>query len=1106
MLFSRTTTLLIRNYFLFFILLSFLGCNNNHSKSLRFVDTSDSGKEGFLFENILTEDDSINAFKFLYMYNGAGVGIADLNNDGLEDVVMAGNMVSSKIFINKGEFRFEELPSQSGFITNRWVHGVSIADINADGFKDIYLSVGGVEPAQQAANLLFINNGDLTFTESANTYGLASESLTTQTVFFDADNDNDLDAFMLNYENNPNKDPNVIRPKRYNGKAIAQDQFFINDNGVFVESTIASGINQEGYGLGVHVTDFNDDGFLDIYVSNDFAYDDFLYLNQGNGVFEESLKSYFNHTSNFGMGLDYADVNNDGNADLLQVDMLPEDNRRQKKLLSGMNYDRHQLSINRGYTPQYMRNMLQLGNNEAKFQDVGNLSGISNTDWSWSPLIADLDNDGLKDLFITNGYVKDVTDVDFRDYIIEESRNRNATFDDRVVIEALENLKGEPTANYLYQNLSGLKFQNQSDNWGLGTPSFSTGSAYGDLDNDGDLDLIVNNLNGPSFVYENKTNESSANAYIQIELTEKGNSDLVLGSKVKVFSAGEIFMAELNPIRGFQSSVQNFIHMGLGTLSSLDSIQIIWPDKTLSVIENVEINKKHQFDRSDHEAQSPSILSPNSDLLFSQTEQSVIDFTHEESAFVDFKREALLPHKLSTEGPVSEVGDINADELDDVFIGAAAGKSSYIQVQQKNGSFNAIELAGSMIGEATDALFFDYDNDGDQDLYIVNGSNEFDQNNEAYQDLLYTNDGTGRLNLTNHKLPSLSVSGNVVIPLDIDQDGDLDLFVGGSYLPGRYPMPGKSQLLINNNGIFKNEIASKAPDLNEIGMIKSAAFADLNGDAVNELIITGEFMGIEAFQLSNGKLSKNESISGLAEEIGWWNVVVAKDIDQDGDIDLVAGNQGLNTRYKASKDEPLSVYARDFDGNGSMDAITTFMQKGQEYPYADRALFSQQINVIKKKFNSNLEYAESTIEGIFPRALLDVAYQHKAVNMASSIFINQGNGNFESRAMPIEAQFSRVNDILFVDINNDGLEDLLLGGNSNAPDVFTGNSDAQTALLLVNKGNATFEPLSIQDKGFFKSGVITRLNQMRVGNELAILALRNNDSAGLFTLNKGANQ
>lgn len=1080
-------------------------CNHRPEDHTLFQEYSN--ESGVHFFNQITENDTLNAYRLLYIYNGSGVGVSDINNDGLKDIVFVGNMVPGKIFINTGEFVFEELAGKdSGFNPTGWVHGITVVDINDDGFDDLYLSIGGLGNKDQTRNQLYINNGDLSFTEQAQSYGLADPSLTTHSVFFDYDNDGDLDAYLMNYENNPEKDPNTIRPKNANGKSPSLDRFYENVYGKFIDRTIQAGILHEGYGLGISITDFNDDGWLDIYVSNDFVYDDLMYLNNQDGTFTETLNEFVGHTSNFGMGIDIADLNNDGFNDIVQVDMLPEDNRRQKKLLSGLNYDRQQLLLERGYTSQYMRNSLQLNSGTGKFQEIGMLAGISNTDWSWSPLIADYDNDGYKDVFITNGYVKDVTDVDFRDYIVNESRNSNMPFNPTVIASALADLKGERTPNYAYKNGGDLVFENVAETWGLAQPSFSTGSAYSDLDNDGDLDLLVNNLNDESFVFKNNSIERDSTHYLDLELSVNGNSLLAIGTQVELRSNGEVYMSEMSPFRGFQSSVDPVVHFGLGRQRRIDTLIVRWPDNSEEVVTNVTTNQRLKFNKTG--VGKPKIKERNlkSNLFNEESTKYGFSYHHQESPFVDFKREALLPHKLSTDGPISTVGDVNSDGLDDFYIGSAAGGTSklFIQTEEINGvTFRVFEFDDSKPFEDSDAVFFDADNDRDLDLYVVSGSNEFELGSTLYADRLYLNDGNGKFSLAENALPKVNNSGSKVVANDFDNDGDLDLFVAGRVTPGSYPKPGISQLLINNSGVFTNKIKELAPDLEELGMIKDAVWADIDNNGSHELIVAGEFMPISVFKWESNRFVNVTNISGLRTFSGWWNTIEVVDIDADGDMDIIGGNLGLNSRYKASQSEPLSVYANDYDANGQLDAIISYFNGGKEYVIHDRVTLTQQISAIKKKFPKNLEFAEATIHEVFSKETLSEAYIVRATHFESSIFLNDGTGVFTMSALPIESQFSPINDVLVFDYDQDGILDILLAGNSNAPEVFNGNYDAQASLLLRGKGNGKFESLPLFDSGFVEGGAITDIEKLKIDNKEFILALRNNDNASLYALSEG---
>lgn len=1093
-------------FFILLLVLSVLSCDQYSGQPLRF-NLLDSEESGINFVNLLTETDSINAYNYLYIYNGAGVGIADFNNDGLQDIFFGGNMASSKFYLNQGDLKFEDQTEKSGLITDKWVHGVSVVDINSDGFLDIYLSVGGMEIGSMSENMLFINNGDLTFSEQASIHGLNDDKLTTHTAFFDYDKDGDLDAYLINYENNPQKDPTAVRRKKYDGKSISNDRLYRNDNGSFVDVSSVAGINQEGYGLGLAITDFNDDGWPDIYVSNDFTFDDYLYINNQDGTFSDDIRQYMNHTSNFGMGVDVADINNDGNSDLFQVDMLPEDNRRQKKLLSGLNYDRFQLLTKSGYIPQYMRNSLQLNSGESTFKEIGLFSGMSSTDWSWAPLIADLDNDGNKDVYITNGYVKDVTDVDFRDFVISENQRRNAIFDPNVVISALRDLKGEMVSNYAYSNSGNLEFTNEAKNWGLDQPSFSTGAAYGDLDNDGDLDIVVNNLNHNSFIYENNSSEIDSLSFMILDVTVGNDYAKAIGTKVNLKVGDQTYSNQVYPYRGFQSTVDARLHFGLGQHSQVDVLEIFWPDNTKTIRRNIAVNQIIAIDRTTADVEKVVERDSYATIFRPIAASSGLNYSHKESFFVDFNREPLLPHKLSQEGPCIAKGDVNNDGLEDVFIGGAAGEPGRLFIQNLSGTtskFTEITF-DNVASEDAAVAFLDVDLDGDLDLFVVSGSNEFEIGSDFYKDKLYLNDGKGNFSESDNALDYDASSGSVIVKNDIDNDGDFDLFIGGRGIPGQYPSPGRSMLLLNDNGVFKNVTADLAPGLESVGMVKDAQWADINGDNQKELVVTGEFMTIKVFGRSEGRYSDVTESYGLSNYTGWWNTIEIVDVDQDGDLDIIGGNLGLNSRYKGTTEEPLTVYADDFNRDGRLDPVIAYYNNGKEFIIHDRITLSQQINSIKKKFVKNISYAEATIEDVLGQELLDKALTLRANHFKTSLFINEGTKGFKYQELPREVQFSQVNDIQILDFDKDGIPDILFGGNSFSPEVFNGRYDAQSTIALKGLGNGKYLPLSESQSGLRNNGVVNNIEMLNLNGEDFVLLLKNNDKAQLLQVSMDNN-
>ena len=1090
---------------LFLVCVLIVNCSNPSKKEgdsvlMELIDPAHSNVH---FNNELFEDENLNIITFEYFYNGAGVAIGDLNNDGLQDIWFSGNMVDSKLYLNQGGLQFEDITTVAKVNTDgKWATGATMVDINSDGWLDLYVCMAGPYGPAQRKNLFFINQKDGTFVEQAEKLGLDDDGHTTQAAFFDFDRDGDLDVYLLT---NITEEigPNVIRPKKLDGESFNTDRLYRNDNGHFSNVSRAAGILKEGYGLGVSISDINQDGWPDIYVSNDYLSNDLLYLNNQDGTFTDRAADIFMHTSYSAMGNDVADFNNDTYPDIIAVDMLPPDNKRRKLMFSSINYNRYRSEILKGYYPQFMRNTLQLNNGiqaERKpvFSEIGNLAGVASTDWSWSALFADMDNDGLKDLLITNGYPRDITNMDFASYkanLLTKGQYNQTT--KRVLIEEISTIEGAYLPNYIYQNTGDLRFNDQSANWGFTKPSYSTGAAFADLDNDGDLDYVVNNTFDKAFLYENK---SSGNHYLRIKLKGTKDNPMGIGTKVYCYAGQNIQYQEFFLSRGFQSSVEPMIHFGLGSNNKVDSLRIIWPDQKQDLLKAIDTDQVIELDYNS--AQSAKSFSPLSIPLFNEvTEQLNINYKHQESHYNDFRIQPLLPHKYSQEGPALANGDINGDGLEDFFVGGAFKQSGALFTQSKNGQFTAKALTDSIkYEEDTDALFFDADLDGDLDLYVVSGGSEFQEGSTYYQDRLYLNDGKGNFNLDRAALPEMYSSGSTVASADFDGDGDLDLFIGGRCSPNAYPLAGTSYLLQNNNGRFTDVTEQLAPKLKYIGMVTDACWVQLGAqspDNLPSLVLCGEWMGIELFNNEKGRLSRASEAWQLEETVGWWNTVVAADLDQDGDTDLVAGNLGLNTPLKTSKSAPIELHLADYDNNGRLDPILTHYLQGQKVPLVFRDDLLSWILPLRKSFQDYTSYAEAnwkTVYEIFKSPSTQVLRAH---TFHTCWFENINGKMFQRHTLPIEAQFGPVNAIVVDDFNQDRKIDLLLAGNDFSTETHTGRYDASVGCLLLGNGDTTFNALSTGKSGIYIPGD-TRSMVLLQGQPSKLIIGRNNEKLLTF--------
>ena len=1044
-------------YFAGGILLSFFFTISVVAQETRFK-LLPSKATGISFSNNISEDENLNILAYEYFYNGGGVAVGDVNNDGLEDVFFTANMKPNKLYLNEGNLKFKDITKGAGSdLEGRkegWTTGVTMADVNSDGWLDIYVCYSGKVKDDLRRNQLFINQGNLTFIEKAKEYGLDDPGYSTQASFFDYDKDGDLDMFLLNH--NVKKYDNMELAKlRTTTDELAGNKLFQNDGNFFKNVSQKAGIHQYPltFGLGIAVADVNGDGWQDVYVTNDYNEPDYLYINKGDGSFSEQTKQSFRHLSQFSMGVDIADFNNDALPDIITLDMLPEDNRRQKLLQLQENYEAFQLMQNQNLHQQYMRNMLQLNNGDGTFSEIAQLAGVSNTDWSWCPLLADFDNDGYKDLFVTTGYLRDYTNKDFLRYWGDYKIKKAMDKEPMLLMDLVKAMPTTPFHNFIYKNNGDLSFASKGKEWGFLQHGFSSGAAYADLDNDGDLDLIVNNINEMAFVYQNLSRENFNHAYITLQL--KGNDkSTVTGSKVYLYSNGNLQYGEVNPNRGYLSCISTNLFFGLGNNQKVDSLKIIWPDNTVQLLTDVAANQKLVIAYKNTIQQAlPKAGVINT--LFTKVENS-IDYKHEDFTENDFKRQLLMLFMYSKTGPVMAKGDVNKDGLDDMFISGDKNRPGrlYIQKQGKFSVPDSITFGDEATSSVSAATFFDANGDGFDDLYIAKGGYSlFEPNTLALQDELYINDGKGSFALSRGALPNTSASSkSCVRACDYDNDGDMDLFVGGRVIPGSYPLTPKSFLLKNNGkGMF---LEVKTP-FSEAGMVTDAQWTDINYDGRKDLVICGEFMPVMIFINTASGFEDKTSDYFSAPERGFWFSLKVADVDGDGLQDIIAGNLGTNTQIKATQKEPAEMYYADFDGNGSIDPFFNFYVQGTSYPFVSRDELNEQIYPMRKRFTSYKDYANATMQHIFSPEELENVNKLTVTETHSVCFLNK-NGKFTKTLLPLPAQFSVVTKIITDDFNKDGKMDVLLLGNQSFNRLKIGSIDANYGCLLTGDGQGGF--------------------------------------------------
>lgn len=1105
-------------------------CKQKSTSLFRLVSSS---KTGITFNNKITESDSINSIDMEFLYNGGGVSVGDFNNDGLPDLYFTASQVSNKLYLNTGKLSFRDVTTEAGVEgKGQWSNAGSVVDINNDGLLDLYVCASITKDPARRTNILYINqgigkDGVPVFRDMAKEYNLADTNMTVHAAFFDYDNDGDLDVYLVNtklaqrnstrFDRSSDEDKSLLCDKLYRNDGVQGAA----NHPVFKDVTVEAGIHDEGFGLGIAIADVNDDGWKDIYVSNDFFSSDLLYINQKNGTFSNETASCLKHTSQNAMGTDIADINNDGLPDIISVDMNAEDNFRKKKNMGSNNYYVYQHMMQGGIMLQYVRNTLQLNNGLYRdtggqllpiFSDIGYYAGVAETDWSWSSLLADFDNDGFKDLFITNGYPKDVTDHDFAFF--------NSNYSGKVSKEKLLSMIPQiKIPNYAYHNTGTLRFENSTRQWGLDQASFSSGAAYADLDNDGDLDYIVNNIDDAAFIYENRSQQSGQkNNFLNLRFRGDARNRNGIGAIAKIFYEGNgMQVMENSPYRGYLSSMEPGIHLGLGHLESIDSLIIYWPGGKRQVIYRPPIDQTLTV--TIDEAVIPAVNPLETDALFRDiTRQAGVTLKHLETDYIDFDLQRLLPHKLSEYGPGIAAGDVDGNGLDDLFVGAGTGYDANFLLQQPNGKFVTRPLSLSDIPNARKpeilgVLLFDADGDGDLDLYMASGSNEAFEGSLNYQDRLFKNDGRGSFSYDSPALPQNLASKSCVKAADFDNDGDLDLFVGGRLIPGKYPLPASSYIFRNDSKDgairFTDITASMAPALTNIGLVCDAIWSDYDNDGWTDLVIAGEWMSITFFHNERGRLRNTTDASGIKQATGWWNSLTAGDFDNDGDIDYVAGNLGENSFYRADSLHPVRVYSADFGKNGTNTVIPSlYLPDGKgdrkEYPAHNRDDIMNQLPGLKKKFLTYKSFGEAIFADLFSKEELGHSYQLSANYFKSAYIENTGKGKFLMHPLPAMAQLAPLNGMIAEDINDDGFLDLLACGNDYGTEVSSGRFDAMNGLVLTGDGKGHFTPLSLKQAGLFIPGNAKALVKLRgVGNQYLLATSQNKSWLRLFDKSKG---
>ena len=1081
---------------------------------------------GVGFRNDILETSNMFMYMYENLYVGGGVSVGDINNDGLPDIYFSSTLGSNKLYINLGNFKFKDITETAGVNGGDGIKtGINMVDINNDGWLDIFICKSGYKDPSLRKKILYINNKNSTFTNRAAEYGLEESSFTIQSYFFDYDNDGDKDVFFVNHPSDFSKSM-TIPATIINGKMVynadtntvyVSDRLFENRNGKFVDVTKKAGLITHAFGLSASIADINEDGWPDIYVANDFNKPDFLFINNKNGTFTNKLSEYIKHVSFSAMGSDINDFNNDGHEDIYVVDMAVEDPVRQKQLFAvNQNYDKFQLLLKYGLYYQYPHNSLQLNNANGTFSEIANYAGVAETEWSWAPLIIDFDNDGWKDIYITNGLKRDITDWDYKVFVLDSiinSMNKGKAVDLNTWLQSIPSV---PTKNYFYHNNGSLKFDNYTNTWTDAPPSFSNGAAYADMDNDGDLDLVVNNVDGPAFIFKNNTREiSAASHYLRFRFYKSpGSTEEIYGPTVKLTnSKGQIQYQHYHPQRGFLSSMEHVLHFGTADETMIEKVEITFPNQKKIILENVRTDQVLTVYESNAIIRNSTIATKLNTRFKDISTEGKLKYTQTENDFIDFKREPLIPYKCSRKGPYYAKADVNADGREDLFIGGASGSESKLMLQNANGSFTEKKQAvftADKNYEDMSSLFFDAEGDGDMDLYVVSGGAEFKPGSNLYQDRLYINDGKGNFTNAANALPTEGFNGSGVTALDFDGDGDTDLFVGGHVIPGTFPKPDRSMLLQNNKGIFTDVTNQYAKALLNPGIVNQAVWADVDGDGKKELSITGEWMPLEIYSLQNGQFikkqnavqivlpSQKDTLISMDAFSGWWYNMKAEDIDNDGRMDFVLGNRGLNSSIKGNIHEPATIYAKDFDNNGSYDAVLGYYIHGKCYPLYSRDQLIDQVPSMRKKFVRYRDYSGKTLDGIFTEAEKKNMEVFKTNFFASGVLMNEGNNTFRFIPFPEKAQLSTINDMVIDDIDNDGVKDILVCGNSDDPAVMVGVYDATSALLLKGTGKGNFSAVSPAENGLTVRGESRKMIYLKDKGKTTLIFLKNDDAAQVF--------